>query len=199
MKSATPSVCSMSRAGYDRNRYISVLYENIDKCYASQFDQTFGDRLDAGPYDFNSIMHYGAWDFSVDGVRPAMETVPAGIPIGQLDGLSVGDIQAVQRLYEQPPDKMTVSTTPSGLKFRVDGVMVDDGTSLRLGSPAVNTPSKPRFRTVPSSATLFGSWSDGGAESHTITVSPGTTLYTANFIAQYWVLPFSRSRGLGRR
>lgn len=172
----------------DRNRYISVLYENIDKSYASQFDQELGDSIDAGPYDFNSIMHYGAWDFSVDGVSPAMETVPAGIPVGQLDALSAGDIQAVQRLYGHPPDRIVVSTTPSGLKLRVDGALVDDGTTLDWAAGTQHTIEAP-FQGDKIERNAFGSWSDGGAESHTVIVSPGTTIYTANFITQYWVQP----------
>ena len=45
-------------------------------------------------------MHYGANAFSKNGL-PTIETIPAGIPIGQRGGLSAGDIASVQWLYSQ--------------------------------------------------------------------------------------------------
>src|SRR4051812_20017220 len=44
----------------DRNEFITVLYENIDKQLASNYDQVLASGRDFGPYDFGSIMHYAA-------------------------------------------------------------------------------------------------------------------------------------------
>ncbi len=170
----------------DRNRSLTVLYENIDKPSASQYDQVFSDGLDAGAYDFNSIMHYAPFDFSRDGLKPAMETVPAGIPIGQRAGLSAGDVDAVQRLYGHPASKTTLATTPSGLKLRVDGVLVDDGTAFDW-SPGSQHAVEAPFQGDDQARYAFGSWSDGGAAIHTFQASADRTVLAANFIRQVHV------------
>ncbi len=170
----------------DRNLYVTVLYDNIDKPNARQFDQTLQDGLDAGPYDFNSIMHYGPYDFSRDDLAPTLESVPAGIPFGQRDGLSAADIDAVQRLYGKPPSRTTVASTPSGLKLRVDGVLVDDGTSFDWAPGSSHIVEAP-FQGDPRNRYQFGSWSDGGGLTHTFTASSEGTVLIANFVKQVLV------------
>jgi uncharacterized protein (TIGR03437 family) len=167
----------------DRNRFITVLYENIDKAYIFNYDQAGLAGADLGPYDFNSIMHYGAYSFSRDGIAPAIETVPAGIPIGQRAGLSSGDLEAVQRLYGAPPVATTISTTPSGLKIFVDGALVDDLTSFTW-APGSKHELRAPFQGDNNTRYYFASWSDGGTEKHTITASAGATLFIANFVRQ---------------
>lgn len=168
----------------DRNRYLTVLYENIDKPNGAQFDQTFDDGIDAGPYDLGSIMHYGAFDFSKDGLQPAMETVPAGIPMGQRTGLSSGDIDAVRRLYGESVVRTVVATVPAGLKLRVDGVLVDDGTAFDWAPGSRHTIEAP-FQGSDQTRYLFGNWSDGGDLAHTVTAAAERTLYIATFIRQH--------------
>ncbi len=180
----------------DRNQYVTILYENIDKNYASNYDQVGLSGRDYGPYNFNSIMHYGPFDFSRDGLLPAMETVPAGIPIGQRTGLSPGDLDTVQRMYGPPPTRTTIATTPSGLKVLVDGVLVDDGTSFDWQPGSAHRIEAP-FQGDPNTRFLFGSWSDGGTVAHTITASASTTVYIANFIRQRHLTFVSSPAGAG--
>jgi len=40
---------------------------NIDPRFAHNFDKHIHDATDVGPYDYNSIMHYPATAFSVNG------------------------------------------------------------------------------------------------------------------------------------
>jgi Astacin (Peptidase family M12A)/FG-GAP-like repeat len=84
----------------DRNSYIKVLSQNIESNRQDNFDAQVDDGLNIGSYDYGSIMHYGATAFSKNGL-PTIETIPAGIPIGQRNGLSAGDIASVQWLYLQ--------------------------------------------------------------------------------------------------
>ncbi len=174
------------QARFDRNRYMTVLYENMDKPSAVQFTPASSSR-DSGPYDFNSIMHYGPFDFARDDISLVLESVPAGIPFGQLDGLSAGDVESVARLYGRPPTVTTISTTPSGLKIRVDGTLVDDGTTFSWTPGSPHTLEAP-FQGNDQTRYLFGSWSDGGAVVHNITADPNTTLIVANFIRQHRVI-----------
>ena len=81
----------------DRDNYIKINWDNIysDKIFA--FDQHVTDGDDIGPYDYESIMHYGTHAFSKNG-RPTIEAM-GGSPIGQRGGVSLGDIQAIHVMY----------------------------------------------------------------------------------------------------
>ena len=83
-------------------------------------------------------------------------------------------------------DTVTFSTSPSGLAYTVDGVTYTTqqtfhwvaGTSHSVATPSPQTSG-------PGSQYVFGSWSDGGAQSHTILAPAATTPYTVSFNTQY--------------
>ena len=61
----------------DRDQYIEVNSDNISPKARDQFEiRRAGYPLDAFPYDFDSIMHYGAYAFSRDG-EPSITIEPA--------------------------------------------------------------------------------------------------------------------------
>lgn len=51
----------------DRNRYITVLYENIDKTQFGEFPIGGLSEQDLGSYEYASIMHYSPTSFSRTG------------------------------------------------------------------------------------------------------------------------------------
>jgi hypothetical protein len=83
-------------------------------------------------------------------------------------------------------DTVTFKTSPSGLSYTVDGNIyttqqsftwiVESSHSVSVSSPQPG---------IPGTQYVFGSWSDGGAQSHTIIAPAATTPYTASFNAQY--------------
>ncbi|ATB36146.1 hypothetical protein CYFUS_001560 [Cystobacter fuscus] len=83
----------------DRDSNVRILWENIQADYAYNFDQHIGDGDDVFSYDFGSIMHYGAYAFSSNGL-PTIETL-GGQSIGQRDGLSFADVNATIKLYSR--------------------------------------------------------------------------------------------------
>jgi uncharacterized protein (TIGR03437 family) len=167
---------------WDRNAYITVLYENADKRFAYNFDQD-PDSVDTGYYDYDSIMHYGPAGFGRT-FTDTIATVPPGIPIGQRAGLSAGDIDAVSRMYGIVPTATTITTAPAGLQVMVDGTVVTTpqkfdwppGSQHTVAAVAMQG-TYPRY--------LFARWSDGGAASHTVTASSATTVFCAAFQRQY--------------
>ena len=167
---------------HDRDRFVKVLYQNISKRSARDFDRRLNDEPDFSPYDYASIMHYGAYADSSVERSPTLETIPPGIPIGQRSSLSPGDIDAVLHMYGFPPKSITVTTHVSGLKIIVDGVPYTapqqfdwkPGTRHTLEAPSRQVQNDAQYE--------FGRWNDDGEPSHDITISPGLTLYTANFI-----------------
>lgn len=81
----------------DRDDYVTVHPENIGPSMMSNFVQHIVDGDDVGPYDYDSIMHYPRDAFSRNGQDTI---VPKGEHrIGQREGLSEGDLAAVQALY----------------------------------------------------------------------------------------------------
>jgi len=84
----------------DRDDYITVHIENVIPTgnYIAQFDQQIDGSSDYGPYDYGSVMHYGNYAFSDNGL-PTITTIPPGIPIGQRNGLSPGDISTINAMY----------------------------------------------------------------------------------------------------
>lgn len=83
----------------DRDQYIVVNTENIIEGKEHNFAIP-AVAMDVGEYDYESIMHYGAYFFSKDG-NPTISPIQdiTGIDLGQRVALSRGDIDAVNRLY----------------------------------------------------------------------------------------------------
>ena len=82
---------------------------------------------------------------------------------------------------------VTIATVPTGLAVTVDGTnytspavfnwLPNSSYTVATASPQVAGDGHSRY--------LFASWSDGGAQSHSITAPFSTTNYTANFSTQY--------------
>lgn len=81
----------------DRDEHITIVMENVDPRYTHNFDKHVLDGEDLGAYDYGSIMHYPPTAFSVNG-QPTILTT-GGQPIGQRNGLSRGDIEAIRLMY----------------------------------------------------------------------------------------------------
>jgi len=81
----------------DRDNYIEIVWANIDPNQRHNFDKHVQDGQDLGDYDCDSIMHYPATAFSING-QPTIK-VRGGEPIGQRNGLSKGDIAAIRMMY----------------------------------------------------------------------------------------------------
>lgn len=87
----------------DRNSFVSINWSNIPAANQLNFQQyPAGTTVDYGNYDFGSIMHYGLRAFasntSVNTINPLVP-IPAGVTVGQRNGLSTGDEAGVRARY----------------------------------------------------------------------------------------------------
>src|SRR5580698_6931574 len=99
----------------DRNTYVSVNYGNLIKGSIGNFNQIYDNSQTFGTYfDYASIMEYPAFSFSRNG-GPAIESIPAGIPLSNNNGYSTADIDGIERLYGSAPTSVTVTSNPPGL------------------------------------------------------------------------------------
>jgi Astacin (Peptidase family M12A) len=80
----------------DRDRHVTIMWDNIQSRAMHNFYQHISDGDDIGPYDYDSLMHYGAYGFAIDRSKPTIESPE---PIGQREALSTGDIAAVAAMY----------------------------------------------------------------------------------------------------
>lgn len=78
----------------DRDAYITLRMENVATAQQNNFRM---GSVDVGPYDYDSVMHYGRYAFSTNG-QPTIET-KNNQAIGQRGGLSQFDVQAVRQMY----------------------------------------------------------------------------------------------------
>ena len=85
----------------DRDKYINILQNNIRPGYGNNFQKHSTSTIDSlkVPYDFNSIMHYGEYDFSKNPNLKTMSSKQPGIPLGKSSELSPLDILQNQLLY----------------------------------------------------------------------------------------------------
>lgn len=82
----------------DRDLFVTINWQNIQAGMAAQFNQHITDGDDLGAYDYGSIMHYPRTAFTSNGQETITPTNP-NAQIGQRNGLSAGDIAAVQAMY----------------------------------------------------------------------------------------------------
>ncbi|MDQ6700158.1 MAG: hypothetical protein M3Z36_08225, partial [Acidobacteriota bacterium] len=79
---------------------------------------------------------------------------------------------------------ITVTTNPPNLTFTVNGTTYNSAQTLNFAPGTMVTIAAP---TVQGSGTRyrFASWSDGGPQSHVVTVGSSAATYTANFTPEY--------------
>lgn len=91
----------------DRDKFVTIDETNIEDGCEDNFKQNWIDgketpTVDLGAYDYGSLMHYSADSFPIDPEVPVIiaKKLPANVKMGQRDGLSAGDIAAVELLYK---------------------------------------------------------------------------------------------------
>ncbi|XP_054759491.2 blastula protease 10-like [Lytechinus pictus] len=96
----------------DRDNYVDIDTTKITSGFSNNFDKT--STFTGLPYDFKSVMHYGARDFGID---RQVVLKPIGDPfavhdMGQREGLSFFDIKLANLIY--PGDSHRSGTDPCG-------------------------------------------------------------------------------------
>lgn len=84
----------------DRDRYVRIIWENIEPEHRYNFDQHLTDGKDYDEYDYQSIMHYPAHAFSKNGEKTIIP-LQDNVEIGQRNKLSDRDILAINAMYAE--------------------------------------------------------------------------------------------------
>jgi hypothetical protein len=193
----------------DRDTYVTLNVSHIQAAAFINDDIALDNSWIYGPYDYASIMQYSAFSLTADGSQ-TIQSKPPGIHLSNPNFYTTPDIDGIRRLYSAAPTYTTVDTNPTGLQVVVDGATVTTprtytnwalNSAHTLSIPPGLSNSGLQYQEGPPINGLaqelyyqFGQWNDGGAASHTITITPGDgmpgyppaspaqTVYTANFI-----------------
>ena len=185
----------------DRNAYVTLLGHNLDK---SKLDAYRDVHPGSGPYDYASVMHYDLASNSSNGDY-VMETVPPGMLVsgGRWEDtdsavrLSQGDIDGVARYYGRPPKATSITTNPPGLDIVINGVRVKTPARLAWKANTTQVLEVPSPQGDETTRFLFGRWNDGVERVRTVTITPETTWFEANFIVQHRITASVRPAGSG--
>jgi hypothetical protein len=121
----------------DRNNFVTVHSSNIQSGQAHNFKtyiESGFDGADLGSFDFNSVMLYGSYSFSSNGL-PTLTKKNGTTFYGQRTGLSTTDIQGATSMYPKWFVYGNTDGTPSVGDFDGDGIFdlsvkFNDGTWL---------------------------------------------------------------------
>ena len=169
----------------DRDRHVWISPRALKIAYEQKGDLA----LDSGPYDYGSVMHY-TWIGTLVTIPPGIDLGGGGPNLwkGSGTGLSAGDIDGVSRLYGGIPTSTTVTTNIAGFPIEVDGETYTTPYSFDWAPGSTHTigVASPQKHWSDFSRYLFAKWSDGGAQTHSVTASSETTVFIANFMLQDW-------------
>ncbi|XP_055373692.1 hatching enzyme 1.2-like [Condylostylus longicornis] len=86
---------------HERDNYITIQYNNINKSFLHNFDKTSPSQANAfgTPYDYGSIMHYSAYAFSSNG-QPTIIPKQKVSVMGQRNGFSEYDVMKINLMYK---------------------------------------------------------------------------------------------------
>nr|AGM32350.1 zinc metalloproteinase [Coptotermes formosanus] len=85
----------------ERDDYVTILWENIEEGKEHNFDKYDANLITnfGVSYDYGSIMHYGPYAFSKNGLK-TIEPKDPNAEIGQNAGFSDKDLQKLEKMYE---------------------------------------------------------------------------------------------------
>lgn len=193
----------------DRAGWVVINTANISSSALSNFTIATSGQL-VNSYDYGSIMHYGAYSFSSNGLPTIVTINPAGATIGQRNGLSAADIAGVRIMYPSstpppppppvaPPPPVTITVTitanPTGRTLTVDGTSVVAPATLTWTAGTTHTVSAPNV--TGTTTYTFLNWSNGGAQTHTVTAPSTNLTLTANYKTRFLVNGVSSNTSLG--
>lgn len=83
----------------DRDSYVQILWNNIQSGYEHNFDRQCANATDYSTYAEGSIMHYGAYAFSSNGLPTIRSLRGLDSQMGQRTGMNSTDRTTINTLY----------------------------------------------------------------------------------------------------
>jgi len=101
--------------------------------------------------------------------------------------LHTGDIEGIRFIYTGSIVAYTIATVPIGLRIEVDGTSYTAPKSFEWYPDSRHTLNAPSPQSVDTVVRYsWSSWTEGGQQSHSVTVGRSNTTITANYVEQYY-------------
>jgi len=86
----------------DRDTYVRIALENVKDGKENNFNSYTASQITAlgEPYDYQSVMHYGAYDFSKNGQKTIVRLDGSEAALGNKVGFSQVDMNKLNKLYK---------------------------------------------------------------------------------------------------
>jgi hypothetical protein len=132
----------------------------------------------------------GTAAFSGDGgnATAAHLNGPWGVAVNSARDVFIADAfnHRIRRVIAPAIVPTTFDSLPSGLTLTIGGTAITAPATLQLEAGATISISAPATQPLTAGSRLgFASWSDAGAQSHSITVGPSASTFVANYTTQY--------------
>ncbi len=131
----------------DRDTFVQVQSANVDPTRASEFAVVPIGSTYGLPYDFDSVMHFGATEAGVNGATTIVALPPnqsQQATMGQRSQLSAGDVEALRRTYGSLQPPVITGASPSSIPsyqapfVTLTGLRFDETTRVLFRSAVVN-------------------------------------------------------------
>jgi len=111
----------------DRDTYVRIEFDNIQDGREGNFNSYSASQITAfgEPYDYQSVMHYGAYDFSKNGQKTIVRLDGSDASLGNNDGFSQVDINKMNAMYCS--DATTTTTTAATTTVTTAGPATTSG------------------------------------------------------------------------
>lgn len=207
--------CRHEQARPDRDGYVTINLGNVCQncCSGASCNHNFNIATNTTPfgsYDFESIMHYGAYDFSTNG-QPTIVAQPAYAAfqplMGNRDYLSIGDKAGLESRYGVVPDDThepndsfaTAAELGSGGAFDLKlSRGLNDYFTVQLGG-GTKTITVRAWRSASTEQARLWLYSAAGAQLAVVSLTPSQDIrysqasFNTNAPAGTYVLRFGRS------
>jgi hypothetical protein len=172
----------------------SITVPNTATTYTASFTTQYQLTTAASPSADGSIAPASGW-VNAGTVVPVSATANSGFLFTGFSGALTATTTPQNLTVNAPSsvtanfaaqESITVTTSPSGLAITVDGANYTAPQTFQwaAGSSHTLAVASP-LAGATGTQYVFGSWSDSGAQSHSVTVPSSATTYTVTFTTQY--------------
>lgn len=103
----------------DRDLYVKIHFDRIIPSFIQNFEVQNNPLIDESKYkyDYNSIMHYPAISFSINGLE-TITSLDANNPVDRLDIITDIDAQKAKEIYGQPLTNQSNQKNLADIEFK---------------------------------------------------------------------------------
>jgi len=120
----------------DRDTYVRIQLENVYGGYENNFNSYGASYITAfgEPYDYQSVMHYGAYDFSKNGQKTIVRLDGSEADLGNEEGFTQIDINKLNKMYQ-----CDATTTGTTVATTTDPTATTATTTVTTAGPTTTT------------------------------------------------------------